>query len=98
MSERNQVNQHVLIAELAEKHGLTKTKTAEIYKDFIDSIEAHLAAGEDVVLTQFAKFEHVDKQATTHRNPQTGEQIEVPAKTVVKVRARKRLHALTEVR
>lgn len=97
MSERTQVNQHTLIAELADKHDLTKTKVAAIYKDLIDAIEAHLAAGEDVVLTQFVKFEHVDKQATTHRNPQTGDQIDVPAKTVIKARPRKRLHALTEV-
>ena len=44
------------------------------------------------------KFELVDKDAKIARNPSNGEPVNVPAKTVVKPRPRKRLHDLTVIK
>ena len=42
------------------------------------------------------KFELVHRDAHVARNPLNGEQVQVPAKTVVKVRNRKRLSEISK--
>lgn len=96
---REHTNQHAIISEIAkERDDMTRRQIAEVYEAIVDKIEAKLREGVEVELTRFAKFELVDRDAKTARNPQTGEAVEVPAKTVVRVRNRKRLHELTTVR
>ena len=72
------------------------SQVAEIYESLINKVEKYLDNGTDVEFTRFAKFELVDRNAKTARNPQTGGTVEVPAKRVVKVRLRKRLHELAK--
>lgn len=102
MSEKQikpHTNQHAIISEIAkEREDLTRRQVAEIYEAIINKVEAALAAGTEVEFTRFAKFELVDREPKVKRNPQTGESIDVPAKTVVRVRNRKRLHELTVIR
>ena len=96
---REHTNQHAIISEIAkERDDMTRRQVAEVYEAIVDKIEAKLREGVEVELTRFAKFELVDRDSKTARNPQTGESVEVPAKTVVRVRNRKRLHELTTVR
>ena len=96
---REHTNQHAIISVIAkERDDMTRRQVAEVYEAIVDKIEAKLREGVEVELTRFAKFELVDRDAKTARNPQTGEAVEVPAKTVVRVRNRKRLHELTTVR
>ena len=96
---KEHINQHAIISKIAkERDDLTRRQVAEVYEAIVDKIEAKLREGVEVELTRFAKFELVDRDAKTARNPQTGEAVEVPAKTVVRVRNRKRLHELTTVR
>lgn len=94
---KEHVNQHVIISEIAkEREDVTRRTVAEIYEAIINKVEKYLDEGKDVEFTRFAKFELVDLNAKTARNPQTGGTVEVPAKRVVKVRKRKRLHDLTK--
>ena len=94
---KEHVNQHTLISEIAkERDDVTRRQVAEIYESLINKVEKYLDNGTDVEFTRFAKFELVDRNAKTARNPQTGGTVEVPAKRVVKVRPRKRLHELTK--
>lgn len=96
---RPHVNQHTIISEIAAEHPeLKRRQVAEIYEAIINKVEGYLANGTSVEFTRFAKFELVDRDAKVKRNPQTGESVNVPAKTVVRVRNRKRLHELTVVR
>lgn len=95
---KEHINQHAIISKIAkERDDLTRRQVAEVYEAFIDEVERNLAAGVEVEFTRFAKFELVDRGPKESRNPQTGEKIQVPAKTVVRVRNRKRLHELTKV-
>ena len=61
----------------------TQQKVADV-KPIIEAaltiIEEQLAAGESVIITGFGTFEARERQATTARNPRTGETVEVPAK------------------
>ena len=95
---KEHINQHAIISKIAkERDDLTRRQVAEVYEAFIDEVERNLAAGVEVELTRFVKFELVDRRPKESRNPQTGEKIQVPAKTVVRARNRKRLHELTKV-
>lgn len=94
---KEHVNQHTIIGEIAkEREDVTRRTVAEIYEAIINKVEKYLDEGTDVEFTRFAKFELVDRNAKTARNPQTGGTVEVPAKRVVKVRLRKRLHELAK--
>lgn len=95
---KEHINQHAIISKIAkERDDLTRRQVAEVYEAFIDEVERNLAAGVEVELTRFVKFELVDRRPKESRNPQTGKKIQVPAKTVVRARNRKRLHELTKV-
>lgn len=96
---KTHVNQHQLISEIAnETEGLTRRQVAEIYEALINKVETYLDNGTEVEFTRFVKFELVDKDAKIARNPSNGEPVNVPAKTVVKPRPRKRLHELAKVK
>ncbi len=42
-----------------------------------------LASGDPVTISNFGKFETREHNATTRRNPRTGEEVKVPAKRAV---------------
>jgi len=75
------------IAALAEKTGLSK---AEV-KKFLDTLAnlAYKEAKNGFVLPGFGKLVLMNRKARVGRNPATGEQIQIPAKTVVKFRIAK---------
>ena len=68
-------------------------ETGSTYDQAYQSMEAAfeilketLASGEDVMISGFGKFKVNEKVARKGRNPATGEEIKIPAKTVVKMR------------
>jgi DNA-binding protein HU-beta len=58
---------------------------AKVLDGALDVILATVAKGEDVALTGFAKFSKVKRPARMARNPATGAQVRVKAKTVAKI-------------
>ena len=74
-------------AAIAEKNGLTKKQAAEI----LDSIAqlAYKNARNQFTLPGLGKLVLVNRAARLGRNPATGEQIQIPAKRVVKFRVAK---------
>lgn len=56
-----------------------------------DALQSALADGKEVTVTGFGKFTPSHKPASKGRNPQTGAEIDVPAKNVVKFTAQKGL-------
>lgn len=75
---------------------ISRAEIREIYLGFRDEIVNQLAQGNEVALPEFVKFELVHRDAHVARNPLNGEQVQVPAKTVVKVRNRKRLSEISK--
>ncbi len=78
------MNKSELIAAMAAKTGETK-KDAEIALDaMIAAITASLKKGDKVQLVGFGSFEVRKRKARKGRNPQTGEEVKIPAsKTAV---------------
>ncbi|MFW5998300.1 MAG: HU family DNA-binding protein [bacterium] len=86
-----------LIDMVAEKTGLTKKDTGEAVNTTIDSIIEYLSEQADiseeerdnVQIIGFGTFEVKDRSERKGRNPQTGEEITIPARTVPVFRAGK---------
>ena len=76
-----------IIAELADKTGLTKTATAQILE--IIAQLAYTNAKNTFTLPGLGKLVLVDRAARMGRNPATGETIQIKAKRVVKFRVAK---------
>ncbi len=80
-----------LFAHFSEKLDM---KRADV-RDFFDALqqlsEAELKRAGEFVLPGMVKLVKQDRKARVGRNPATGEQIQIPAKTVVKARIAKQL-------
>ena len=73
------MNKTELIAQVAEKTGLSKKDTESVINAAVDTIAATMAKGDKVQLSGFGIFEVKDRQARVGRNPKTKEAIEIPA-------------------
>ena len=88
------MNKAELIAKIAEESKLTK-KAAETALDaFVTSVEGALKKGEKVQLVGFGSFEVRKRAARKGRNPQTKEEIKIPASKAPVFKAGKALKEL----
>ncbi|HHY13396.1 MAG TPA: HU family DNA-binding protein [Thermoanaerobacterales bacterium] len=85
------MNKAELITSIAERSGLTKKDSEKALNAFIESVEDALAQGEKVQLVGFGTFESRRRKARKGRNPQTGEEIDIPAANMPAFRAGKSL-------
>jgi DNA-binding protein HU-beta len=72
---------------VAERTGLEMGQAKLAVQATIDEITAQLAAGNEVKFTGFGKFSTVAKSAREGHNPQTGETMQIAAKTAPKFSA-----------
>ncbi|MFK5586008.1 HU family DNA-binding protein [Lactobacillus delbrueckii] len=75
-------NKAELVSEVAAKTKLTKKDVSEAVDAVFEAIQEDLAKGEKVQLIGFGTFEVRDRAARKGRNPQTGDEIEIPASKV----------------
>jgi len=86
-----EVNKTELVSAVAEKADLTKKEAERLINALFASIEEALSQGDKVQLVGFGTFEVRDREARKGRNPQTGEEIEIPATKVPAFKAGKAL-------
>ena len=72
-----------LAKAVAEANGFPRNKSAELIENLIDLIRAKLASGEDVLISGFGKFSVKQKRERRGRNPATGEDMMLAARSVV---------------
>ena len=75
----NKMNKSELIAAVAAKTGETKKKAEEAVDAFVDVVSEALSKGDKVQLVGFGSFEVRKRAARKGRNPQTKEEIKIPA-------------------
>jgi len=76
-----------LMVEVAGKFSeIPKKVTKEVLQSFLGSIEEHVATGAKVRLDKIGILLVKDRAARTGRNPQTGEEIKIPASKKVSFR------------
>lgn len=73
------MNKTELIASMAEKSQLSKKDSEKALNAFIKSVEEGLAKGEKIQLVGFGTFEVRERAERKGRNPQTKEEIVIPA-------------------
>ncbi len=93
------MNKGDLVSAMAEVTGMTKKDTAAAVDAFIEVVSETLEKGEDVALVGFGTFKVKERAARKGRNPQTGEEIDIPASNVVSFKVGKTLKdAVKEVK
>ena len=85
------MNKTELIAAIAEKAELTKKDSDAAVNAIFETISTALAGGDKVQLAGFGTFEVRERPARTGRNPQTKEEIKIPASRTAVFKAGKTL-------
>lgn len=73
------MNKAELVTAIAEKANLTKKVAEEYVNAFVEVVTEELVKGEKIQLVGFGSFEVRKRAARKGRNPQTKEEIKIPA-------------------
>ena len=76
------MNKEELVQEVAKKTKASQKSVAEIITTAIETIEKTVSKGKKVTLVGFGTFEPRKRKSRKGRNPQTGKELNIPAKTV----------------
>ncbi|MBX9444576.1 nucleoid-associated protein HU-beta [Dickeya chrysanthemi] len=85
------MNKSQLIDKIAADADISKAAAGRVLDAIIGSVTESLKAGDDVALVGFGTFSVRERAARTGRNPQTGNEISIPAAKVPGFRAGKAL-------
>ena len=88
------MNKSDLIAAIAAKTGDTKKSAEAALNAFVDVVTESLVKGDKVQLVGFGSFEVRKRAARKGRNPQTKEEIKIPASKAPVFKAGKALKDL----
>lgn len=76
------MNKNELVSVVSKKAEISKKDAVKVVDATFAAIEEALAKGEKVQLIGFGTFEVRERAARKGRNPQTGEEIEIPASKI----------------
>lgn len=83
------MNKSQLLQMLAEKTGKSRKEVAGFLELFVETAYAEAKRNGEFTIPGLGKLQKKARAARMGRNPATGEQISIPAKTVVKFRVSK---------
>ena len=81
------MNKAELVDVIAGKAGMTKVDAKKALEAFMDAAAEALQKGDRISLVGFGTFSTIKHPARKGRNPQTGQEIMIAEKTVVKFKA-----------
>lgn len=81
------MNKAELIDAMAAGAGLSKADAKKALDAFVDATGNALKSGDRISLVGFGSFSVSKREARTGRNPQTGKEIKIAAKNVVRFKA-----------
>ncbi|CAH0308674.1 HU family DNA-binding protein [Priestia megaterium] len=85
------MNKMELVSSVATKAELTQKDAENAVNALLETIYDTLVKKEKIQLIGFGTFEVRDRAARTGRNPQTGEEVDIPASKVAAFKAGKEL-------
>ncbi len=88
------MNKEELVQEISKKAKVTQKEASEVLTSLVETVQKTVAKGEKVTLVGFGTFESRKRAARTGRNPQTGKEIKIAAKTVPAFSAGKKFKEL----
>jgi DNA-binding protein HU-beta len=92
--EVKEMNKTELIAKVAELTDLSKKDASKAVDAVFDAVSDALQGGDKVQLVGFGNFEVKSREARKGRNPQTGQEIDIPASKIPTFKAGKSLKDL----
>ena len=87
------MNKAELIDAIAAESGLSKVDAKKALDGFVAATANALNAGDKISLVGFGSFSVSNRAARTGRNPQTGKEINIASKNVVRFKAGSELAA-----
>ena len=88
------MNKEELVATISKNAKVTQKDAANVLGALVEAIQGTVKKGEKVTLVGFGTFEARKRAARTGRNPQTGKEIKIAAKTVPAFSAGKKFKEL----
>ena len=74
-----------IIKEIAKRTGVSQKNVNEVLSAYSDCVYSALETGDSIRVVEGVVFKLKDVNARMGRNPQTGEEIEIPAKKKISV-------------
>ena len=85
------MNKTELIAAIAERADLSKQQTSHALTAFQNIVMEAMIKGDDIAMVGFGTFGLKERAARKGRNPQTGQEIDIPAAKIPAFKAGKAL-------
>ncbi len=86
---KKRMSQSEVVNHFADKFELKRAQVKEIFEELFSLAGAQVKDSGEFVLPGFGKLVLSERKAREGRNPQTGESIQIPAKTTLKFRLSK---------
>ena len=90
------MNKEELVKEVAKKAKVSQKAASDVLAAVLDTVEKTVSKGKKVTLVGFGTFEARKRAARVGRNPQTGKELKIPAKTVPAFSAGKKFKELVK--
>lgn len=91
MNDARRMGKSELFAHFAERFDMKRTQVRDLFDELAALAEKELKRSGEFQLPGMVKLVLQKRKARTGRNPATGEEIKIPAKTVVKARIVKQM-------
>jgi DNA-binding protein HU-beta len=91
MNDARRMGKSELFAHFAERFDMKRTQVRDLFDELTALAEKELKRSGEFQLPGMVKLVLQKRKARTGRNPATGEEIKIPAKTVVKARIVKQM-------
>ncbi|HEX7316502.1 MAG TPA: HU family DNA-binding protein [Pyrinomonadaceae bacterium] len=88
---KKRMSQSEVVNHFAEKYELKRAQVKELFEELANLATNEVKESGEFVLPGFGKLVLSERKAREGRNPQTGETIQIPAKTALKFRLGKGL-------
>ncbi len=86
---KKRMSQSEVVNHIAEKFDLKRAQVKELFEELGSLASSEVKSSGEFVLPGFGKLVLSERKAREGRNPQTGETIQIPAKTSLKFRLSK---------
>ena len=86
---KKRMSQSEVVNHFAEKYDLKRAQVKELFEELASLAAREVKENGEFVVPGFGKLVLSERKAREGRNPQTGETIQIPAKTTLKFRLSK---------
>lgn len=85
------MNKRELIEKISKTHAMPRVAARKALNAILSSMVSSMEGGEKVTIIGFGSFRVVSKAARKGRNPQTGQEMTIPSRRVVRFKPSKKL-------